>query len=1234
MGQTRAVRLRYTLPALADLTAILDYIAARSPQGAQRVQARIKALTDLSPLHPYIGCRTNDPPDDGDALSLPDLLRDHRDRDHHSRHPARGAQSLGEARPCLIGILYPPLFGTHTDFDRAASNWTSLPRGFNLRSVAAGGEDGCRRVAAVALGVGMIGQRRLLLNAIAGLRAGPAAAPDVSAPEAPAAGSAAERRQLTVMFCDLVGSTALSARLDPEELREVIGAYHRCVAEAVRRFDGFVAKYMGDGVLVYFGYPRAHEDDAERAVRAGLAVVEAVRGIAAEPLEVRIGIATGLVVVGDLIGEGASQEQAVVGETPNLAARLQALAEPGSVVIAPATRRLLGNLFRLQALGRHEVKGLSEPVEAWAVEGAAASEGRFEAARSGRLTGFVGREHELGLLLERWKLAQDGEGQVVLLSGEPGIGKSRILSELRSRLEAQHAASLRLHCSPYYVNSAFYPIIDNFERALHLARDDTAEQKLDKLEALVVGQYGRPRADLRFIAAMLSIPCEERYGAIAMTPQKFKDETLRALADTTEAIARRQPTVMLFEDAHWADPTTLEVMDIMIHRVRNLPLLVVITHRPEFSSRWSHYGHVAALTLTKLTRAQSSAMVSRLAGGKALPADLFEQILGKTDGVPLFVEELTKSILESGDLVEAGDRWEYAGRAGSLAVPLTLRDSLMARLDRFAPVKEIAQIGAAIGREFSYELIAAVAPHARPELHQALAQLVESGLAFQQGTPPDAVYTFKHALVQDAAYDLLLKSRRQALHGKIARVIEERLPHTEATEPELLAYHYSEAREPEKAIPLWQKAGSLALGRLALVEAIAHLNKGLELVAALPASAERDGQELDLRTLLGTAWMALKGWAVQEVWDSLHPALALANSLRRNDALLPILWGLWVNVICRGRLPESLHWVTQMSDAAEAYRDPDLVILAHYCAFVSYLWLGDPIKAREHADQTLSLYSEEQHGHLVRIMNDDLKTCALCWGALAAWMLGYPDQAVKMKEAGTDQARRLAHPFDLGWALTNGAFVFDHLGEQEQRLIWAAEAERLGREHSLPILTEFLAPINSGTALIHKGETAEGIALLERGLAVWEGGGGRLGLYWRSVLAEGMAQLGDLDGALHLIDEVIAEVERPDREERYYYAETLRIRGWLLALKGDPAGAERAYIASLDWAGTQQAKSWELRTATSYARLMRGQGRAGEAYDLLAPVYGWFTEGFGTKDLMDAKALLDELETSLAPMPA
>jgi predicted ATPase len=938
-------------------------------------------------------------------------------------------------------------------------------------------------------------------------------------------------------------------------------------------------------------------------VRAGLAVIEAVRGIgAADPLEVRIGIATGLVVVGDLIGEGVSQEQAVVGETPNLAARLQALAEPGSVVVALATRRLLGDRFRLQALGRREVKGLAEPVEAWAVAGLSASEGRFEAVRSGRLTGFVGREYELGLLLERWNLAQDGEGQVVALSGEPGIGKSRILSELRGRFEIEHATSLRLHCSPYYVNSAFYPIIDNFERALRFARDDTAEQKLDKLEALVVGQYGRPPADVRFIAAILSIPYDLRYGAVAMTPQKFKDETLRALADTTEAIARRQPTVMLFEDLHWADPTTLEVMDLLIHRVRNLPLLVVVTHRPEFSSRWSHYGHVTALTLNKLTRPQSSAMVSRLAGGKALPVDLLEQILAKTDGVPLFVEELTRSILESGDLRDAGDRWEYTGRAGTPTIPLTLRDSLMARLDRFAPVKEIAQIGAAIGREFSYALIADVAPHSKPELDQALAQLTQSGLAFQQGTPPDAVYTFKHALVQDAAYDSLLKARRQQLHGKIARVIEERWPDIEATEPELLAYHYTEAKQPTKAIPLWQKAGSLARNRPALPEAIAHLNKGLELVVSLPPSPERDSREVDLRVLLGTAWIAFKGWQVQEVWGSLRPALDLTRALGRDDALLPILWGLWANVLVSGRLPESLHWVTQISDAAEAYRDPDFVMLEHVCAMTSYLWLGDPIKGREHADQTLLLYGEEQHGHLVQIINHDPKTLALRAGAQATWMLGYPEQALKMINAAHDHARRVGHPFDLGFALTWG-FVFDFLDEHEEQLNCAGEAERLGREHSLPLLTECLAPASSGIALIHKGETAAGNALLEKGLAVWEEGGGRIDTpYMQSVLAEGMAQVGNLDGALHLIDDVIAEIERPERQARHYYAEALRIKGGLLARNRDPKEAERAYIASLDWARrkprrcSRSSKHWARRRPPRKRQNQVGRNSAKRAF--------------------------------------
>ena len=512
---------------------------------------------------------------------------------------------------------------------------------------------------------------------------------------------------------------------------------------------------------------------------------------------------------------------------------------------------------------------------------------------------------ELDLLLRRWSQAKDGEGQVVLLSGEPGIGKSRILSALRERLEAQGVQALRFQCSPYYVNSAFWPIIDNFERTLKFTRDETTDAKLDKLEALIVTHYGRPQADVRFVASILSIPCEQRYGALPMTPQKHKDETLRTLVDLTEAAARQQPSVMLFEDAHWADPTTLEVLDLLIDRVRTVPLLVVLTHRPEFQSRWSGQGHVGALNLSKLTRTQSAAMVSALAGGKALPAALLEQILTRTDGVPLFVEELTKSILESGELTEAGDHYEYGGSARAVTIPATLRDSLMARLDRFMPVKEIAQIGAAIGREFSYELIAAVAPMPQAQLDDSLTQLSASGLAFRRGTPPDAVYTFKHALVQDAAYDSLLKSRRQELHAKIARVIEARFPNIKTTEPEVLAHHLTAAGLTEAAIPLWQAAGELASKRMALAEAIAHLNQGLELVATLPRSSQRDTSELGLRSLLGTAWLALKGWAAPEVWTNLHPALALAKSLERHDALAPILWGLTPNVLTQGRVAEA-----------------------------------------------------------------------------------------------------------------------------------------------------------------------------------------------------------------------------------------------------------------------------------------------------------------------------------------
>ncbi|MEA2774597.1 MAG: hypothetical protein QOF90_3, partial [Acetobacteraceae bacterium] len=637
-------------------------------------------------------------------------------------------------------------------------------------------------------------------------------------------------------------------------------------------------------------------------------------------------------------------------------------------------------------------------------------------------------------------------------------------------------------------------------------------------------------------------------------------------------------------------------------------------------------GHVGALNLSKLTRSQSAAMIPALAGGKALPAALLEQILTRTDGVPLFVEELTKSILESGELKATGDHYEYAGSARAVTIPATLRDSLMARLDRFLPVKEVAQIGAAIGREFSYELIAAVAPAPQAQLDESLLRLSESGLAFRRGTPPDAIYTFKHALVQDAAYDSLLKSRRQELHSKIARVIETRLPNIAATEPEVLAHHLTAAGLAEAAIPLWQAAGELALKRLALTEAISHLNRGLELVTALPWSSERDASELALRSLLGTAFLGLKGWAAQEVWTSLHPALALAKSLKRHDALLPILWGLTANVMTQGRVAEALPWAEEMLDLAKATGDADLLIAGHAAAAAICGRAGEFTKSVQHATAVIGLYEDNKRHHLADFFNQDPNTVAGVFGSISTWILGYPDRALRLSDDKDAHARRRGHPVDLGWALTFGVHEFDHRFSPEDLRKRAEECERLGRENSLPVLSKRLAPISYSLALIREGRIAEGIIPLKAGVQAWGASRGKVHLpTLKAFLAEAMALTGALADALWLIGEAIAQVERPGWEERLFYAEILRLKGWMLSLGGDFTGAERNFLASLDWARRQQAKSWELRTATSLARLWQSQGRHQDAYMSLAPVYGWFTEGFDTKDLQDARSLLAAL---------
>ena len=663
-------------------------------------------------------------------------------------------------------------------------------------------------------GVAALGDRVKILDAIAALRSdasGKAPLVDVasasSTPSAPPE-DRAERRQVTVMFSDLVGSTALSARMDPEDLREVISAYHKCVAETVRRFGGFVAQYMGDGALVYFGYPQAHEDDAERAVRAGLELVGTVSSLKTRaPLQSRVGIATGLVVVGDLIGSGEAQERGIVGDTPNLAARLQALADPNMVVIADGTRRLLGDLFELKDLGTKDLKGIAGPVQAWAALRTSSVEGRFEAMHASGLTALVGREEELELLLRRWSRAKTGEGQVVLLSGEAGIGKSRLTAALLELLTEPHTR-LRDFCSPQHTDSAFYPIIGQMERAAGLAHDDTLQTQLDKLDALLA-QTSTSKQDAALFANMLSLPNDGRYPAIELLPQQRRQRTLEALISQIEVLARQNPVLMIFEDVHWIDPTSLEVLGRAVERARTLGVLLIVTYRPEFEPPWIGRPHVTALTINRLAERDVDAMIDRVVGNKHIPANIRRDIIERTDGIPLFVEEMTKAVLEAESEDEA-QRTAAAVPSPALAVPASLHASLMARLDRLGSAKEVAQIGAAIGREFSHALLAAVVRKrgAEADVGSALDRLIAAGLLFRQGVPPHATYFFKHALVQDAAYGTLLREPRRALHGRIAETLETQFVGIAESQPELLARHCTEAGLIEKAAGLWGRRDS------------------------------------------------------------------------------------------------------------------------------------------------------------------------------------------------------------------------------------------------------------------------------------------------------------------------------------------------------------------------------------------------------------------------------------------
>ena len=1072
------------------------------------------------------------------------------------------------------------------------------------------------------LGVSL-GHRRKMLAAIIELAV--VAQPQAAAPPAPQAQDGAERRQLTVMFCDLVGSTALATKLDPEDLREVIGAYHHCCAEQINKSGGFVARYMGDGVLAYFGYPRAHEHDAERAVHAGLGLVEAVakrRTVVGVRLRVRVGIATGLVVVGDLIGEGVSQEHEVVGETPNLAARLQGLAEPETVVIGDSTRRLLGGLFEYRDLGVISLKGFGDPVQAWHVTGLSTVDSRFEALR-GTTTPLIGREEEIDLLLRRWDQAKRGEGCVVLISGEPGIGKSRIAQTLLERLSNEPHTRLRYFCSPHHRDSALYPGITQLERAAGFRREDTDEQRLNKLEAVLSQATDDLSEAVPLMAELLSIPTGDRYPPLNLTPQKRKEKTLHARLAQIEGLASRQPVLMVYEDLHWSDPSTRESLDLLVDRVPTLRVLVVITFRREFAPPWVGLPHVTMLNLNRLPPRRCAEIVVQVAGGKRLPKEIADQIVERTDGVPLFIEELTMTVVESGLVVDVGDRYNVARPLPQLAIPATLNDSLLARLDRLAPTREVAQVAAALGRRFSHELISAVVPMPKRQIDEALAQLVGAELMFQRGSPPDAEYTFKHALVQDAAYSTLLRSGRHQVHARIVAVLERQFPEIVTGQPALLAQHCEEAALTEEAVGYWLRAGQQALARSAMTEASTQLQKGLDQLARLPDGPGRQQLELDLQMALGRALIATRGYSAPTVGATFARAKALAEHLDRREYLVPLLHGQWAYHMVRSELKLALSCAEEVEEIGESRNDVDVQLLGHYLNGMIRFYLGEFGAACAHFEQCHDLGNPVHRAVVTQLTTADPYVAAMAHLAWTLLSLGYVDQARLRLHEVLSEADRLEHAYTRAMALSFACWV-EWIGRSPEIVRRRAdEGVALSIEHNFPLWLAWGIAYR-GWSLSALGQTQEGLTLIKQGLsAVRATGTVLMTPYWLMLLADAYAMIGQPDEGLSCLTE--AALVLGTIEERFEEAELHRLRGDLLNGMGERAAAEMNYHQAMAIAKRQGAKVWELRAATSLARLWRSEGKCYEARDLLGPIYDWFTEGYETSDLKEAKALLDSL---------
>ena len=1048
----------------------------------------------------------------------------------------------------------------------------------------------------------------------------------------------AERRQLTVMFCDLADSTRLSGQLDPEDLRDVIRAYQETAASVIQRYEGYIAQYLGDGLLVYFGWPQAHEDDAHRGVYAGLGIAETMNALNDQlerdkgvHLAVRIGIHTGPVVIGEM-GGGGRYEQLALGRTTNIASRLEGLARPNTVVISDTTYRLVDGYFVCDDLGLHELKGVETPLRTYQARQATGVQGRLDMASTRGLTPLVGRESEVRLLLERWAQVREGQGQVLLLSGEAGIGKSRLVQVLKEHIADEPHIRLECRSSPYYQNTALYPITDMLQHALRWQQDDPLDRRLAKLEQML-GQYSfvlEETIPLFSELLSLSLP-ENKYPQLRWSPQRQRQKTLEAVVKFLLKQSEKFLLLFIIEDLHWADPTTLELLDLLVDEAPTASLLILLTCRPEFELSWDLQRHCAMIDLSRFSHMQIATMVQRMMKGKTLPTQVMQHLVEKTDGVPLFIEEMTKMLLASELLHEEEIGYVLTGSLLQIDIPETLQDSLMARLDRLHEAKEIAQLGAVLGREFSYGIISIVSLWDEHILQSVLSQLVEAEILYQEHDPPHARYIFKHALIQDAAYASLLRSTRQQHHRQIAELLTSQFPETAATQPELIAHHYTQAGCDEQAVVYWRMAGQRAMERSANAEAVSHLNRGLELVMSQPETSARARQELALHIALGGPLIAIKGYASPEIAHSTTRARELAEQVGNEEQRFAVLYRQWVYQYSLPDCQAALAFGEEFLKLAERQGDPALILTGHRILGATRFSLGELVGARDHLEQTLSLYHPERHRALTFRFAQEPQVACQVFLSLVLWLLGYRQQAIQLSRDALAQARALEHMNTLGYALFFGGellALFRHQVEAVEQHTQALIG--LSEEQGLRFWGAY-AIAGDGWTQVLRGRKAYGLQQIARGMAELQATGAAYFLpFLLTLQAEAYAEDAQHREGLRLLEQALARVDATG--ECVWEAEVYRLAGELLQ-HADGGGRwaawspETCFQKALDIARRQQAKSLELRAAINLARLWRHQGKRQDAVDLLAPIHGWFAKGFETADLMEAQALLETLQS-------